>query len=104
MFFNKAAFKHWVKLACTLSKFVASLPHCRDCKNRDFKITFAELFCVVCFQWFELVSQKKTVNHYFIDVKRLLRMQTPVLVSSTVTKPLGYHLKFLGFYHKQIIA
>ena len=102
MFFNKAI-KHWEKLACTLSKFVASLPHCRDCKNRDFKITFVELFYVVCFQWFELVSQK-TVNHFFIDVKRLLRMQTPVFVSSTVTKSLVYHRKFLGFYHKQIIA
>ena len=103
MFFNKAAIEHWKKLACALSKFVASLPHCRDCKNHDFKITFVELFYVVCFQWFELVSQK-TVNHFFIDVKRLLRMQTPVFVSSTVTKSLVYRRKFLGFYHKQIIA
>ena len=103
MFFNKAAIKHWVKLACTLSKFVASLHHCSDCKNCEFKITFVELFYVVCFQWFELVLQK-TVNHLFIDVKRLLRMQTPVFVSSTVTKSLVYHRKFLGFYHKQIIA
>ena len=71
MFFNKAAIKHWQKLACTLSKFVASLPHCRDCKSRDFKITFVELFYVVYFQWFELVSQKKTVDHFYIDVKRL---------------------------------
>ena len=27
VFFNKAAIEHWEKLACTLSKFVASLPH-----------------------------------------------------------------------------
>ena len=101
MFFNKAANKHWGKLARTLSKFVASLHHCSDCKNRDFKITSVELFYVVCFQWFELVSQK-TVNHFFIDVKRLLRMQKPVFVSSTVTKSFVYHRKFLGFYHKQI--
>ena len=47
---------------------------------------------------------KKTVNHFFIDVKRLLRMQKPVFVSSTVTKSFVYHRKFLGFYHKQIIA
>ena len=103
MFFNKAGIKHWEKLARTLSKFVASLHHCSDWKNCDFKITFVELFYVVCFQWFELVSQK-TVNHLFIDVKRLLRMQTPVFVSSNVTKSLTYHRKFLGFYHKQIIA
>ena len=51
VFSNRAAIKHWQKLACTLSKFVASLPHCRDCKNRDFKITFVELSYVVCFQW-----------------------------------------------------
>ena len=57
--FQDTPIKHWEKLACTLSKFVASLPYCRDCKNRDFKIMFVELFYVVCFQWFELVSQKK---------------------------------------------
>ena len=51
---NKTAIKHWEKLARTLSKFVASHPHCREYKNRDFKITFVELFYVVCFQWFGL--------------------------------------------------
>ena len=72
MFFNKAAIKHWGKLARTLSKFVASLHHCSDHKNRVFKITSVELFYVVCFQWFELVSQKKTVNFFFHRRKKTI--------------------------------
>ena len=64
VFFNKPATKHWEKLARTLSKFVASLHYCSNCKNRDFKITFVELFYVVCFQWFELVSQKNCQSFF----------------------------------------
>ena len=43
---------------------VVSLHHCSDCKNRDLKVTFIELFPVVCCQCFELASQN-TVNHFF---------------------------------------
>ena len=74
--FNKAAIKHWEKLALTLSSLVVSLHHCSDCKT-DFKISFTELFYVVCLRWFVMVLQK-TVGpfFFFIDVKRLLGMQS----------------------------
>ena len=85
MFFNKAAIKHWEKLALSLSSFVVSFYHCSDCKNCDLKISFIELFHVVCLQWFVMVLQK-TVSpfFFFINVKRLLGMQKPVFVFSTV--------------------
>ena len=83
--FNKAAIKHWEKLALTLSSLVVSLHHCSDCKT-DFKISFIELFHVVCLRWFVMVLQK-TVGpfFFFMDVKRLLGMQKHVFVFSTVT-------------------
>ena len=85
VFFNKAAIKRWEKLALTLPSFVVLLHHCSDCKNCDLKISFIELFHVVCLQWFVMVLQK-TVSpfFFFIDVKRLLGMQKPVSVFSTV--------------------
>ena len=61
MFFNRAAIKHWEKLARIL--FVVSLYRCSNCENRDLKISFIELFHVVRLQWFVLVS-KKTVNPF----------------------------------------
>ena len=54
MFFNRAAIKHWEKLARIL--FVVSLYRCSNCENRDLKISFIELFHVVRLQWFVLVS------------------------------------------------
>ena len=34
--------------------------HCSDCKKFDLKISYIELFQVVCFQWFVLVLQKQS--------------------------------------------
>ena len=102
VFLNKAAIKHWQKLACTLAKFVASLPilTAKTVISKLLSLNYFMLFAFNGLNWFH----KKTVNHFFIDVKRLLRMETPVFVSSTVTKSLVYHRKFLGFYHEQMIA
>ena len=50
VFFNKAPAKYWEKLALALSSFAVLLHHCSDCKNCDFKISFIELFHVVCLQ------------------------------------------------------
>ena len=84
MFFNKTPAKYWEKLALALSSFAVLLHHCSDCsdcKNCDFKISFIELFHVVCLQWFVMVLQKTVGTFFFfIDVKRLLGMQKPVFV------------------------
>ena len=74
-----------IKLVLTLSSFVVLLHHCRDCKNCDLKISFIELSHVVCLQWFGMFFQK-TVGpfFFFFDVKRLLGMQKPVFLFSTV--------------------
>ena len=85
MFFYKAAAKHWEKLALTLSSFVVLLYLCSDCKNCDLKISFIKLFHVVCLQLFVMVLPRTVgLFFFFIDVKRLLGMQKPVFVFSTV--------------------
>ena len=106
VFLSKAAIKHWEKLALTLScGFASPLQWLQKLWFENF--FHWTIFHVVCLQRFVMVLQKTFGPFFFfIDVKRLLGMQKPVFVFSTVMNRglLCITGKFLVFHYKQIIA